>query len=594
MEQKYANYLSILNDTRTYNHLLFAERKQRLPFIDSQTGIAQNECTLWHSQEERRHVHQAGSTATLYSYPAQRWQKRRREYLLKSELIAPLNSQADQSSSRVTTANCSSYHAPLAQLGSHLQGPSSGYSCGFSKIANAYHPPQAPPRADSTGSHSCVDSDSRDQSSATSQSLDSPRGPLEDEHLCNNLDTHFITPKQQDHPECNGIAAIKSEQTHLYCSSNINEEFSKNYDMVELVGDSQQKLDQTREAIRLHGKMSKKRNAGQSLMKSNSILVKNGHKTSDNANFITLNNSAQLKKSNQEDHNPSSISEKSSGTQLVSEAIISRGDRPYVCSICDQTYKTRPGLSYHFLHTHNKTLPRNLPNLNKEINTFNSNHNMPNKSQMEVHKSRKKIEQSILLEAKLVKSDRKVDDPNRDVSLNQKDTMINRQLNDVCPSDDEQNKNMLAGETVDSAHIEEIDEPEHKDLKQESLQLDISQKSRLKRNPFCDFCHGTADRNRRTRLPEELVSCSGCGSSGHPSCLRFSDNIRLSVQKYDWQCIECKTCSTCNTADNEDQLLFCDDCDRSYHTYCLNPPLQELPEGNWSCHLCLVEYYGKK
>jgi len=35
----------------------------------------------------------------------------------------------------------------------------------------------------------------------------------------------------------------------------------------------------------------------------------------------------------------------------------------------------------------------------------------------------------------------------------------------------------------------------------------------------------------------------------------------------------------------QDQLLFCDDCDRGYHMYCLNPPLTEPPEGMilWSC-----------
>jgi len=29
----------------------------------------------------------------------------------------------------------------------------------------------------------------------------------------------------------------------------------------------------------------------------------------------------------------------------------------------------------------------------------------------------------------------------------------------------------------------------------------------------------------------------------------------------------------------QDQLLFCDDCDRGYHMYCLSPPLSEPPEG---------------
>ena len=44
----------------------------------------------------------------------------------------------------------------------------------------------------------------------------------------------------------------------------------------------------------------------------------------------------------------------------------------------------------------------------------------------------------------------------------------------------------------------------------------------------------------------------------------------------------------------QDQLLFCDDCDRGYHMYCLKPPLHEPPEGSWSCHLCIIEYHTPK
>ena len=29
----------------------------------------------------------------------------------------------------------------------------------------------------------------------------------------------------------------------------------------------------------------------------------------------------------------------------------------------------------------------------------------------------------------------------------------------------------------------------------------------------------------------------------------------------------------------QDQLLFCEDCDRGYHMYCLSPPMAEPPEG---------------
>ncbi|ELK32514.1 Zinc finger protein DPF3 [Myotis davidii] len=76
------------------------------------------------------------------------------------------------------------------------------------------------------------------------------------------------------------------------------------------------------------------------------------------------------------------------------------------------------------------------------------------------------------------------------------------------------------------------------------------------------------------------------GQLGHPTCLQFTLNMTEAVKTYKWQCIECKSCILCGTSENDDQLLFCDDCDRGYHMYCLNPPVAEPPEGSWSCHLC--------
>ena len=49
---------------------------------------------------------------------------------------------------------------------------------------------------------------------------------------------------------------------------------------------------------------------------------------------------------------------------------------------------------------------------------------------------------------------------------------------------------------------------------------------------------------------------------GHPTCLQFTENMLISVKKYPWQCMECKCCTLCGKSENDDQLLFCDDCDR--------------------------------
>ena len=44
-------------------------------------------------------------------------------------------------------------------------------------------------------------------------------------------------------------------------------------------------------------------------------------------------------------------------------------------------------------------------------------------------------------------------------------------------------------------------------------------------------------------------------------------------------------CSVCEQPDNEAQMLVCD-CKAGYHIYCLTPPLDEVPEGEWQCPTC--------
>uniref|UniRef100_A0A7S3B7K4 PHD-type domain-containing protein n=1 Tax=Haptolina ericina TaxID=156174 RepID=A0A7S3B7K4_9EUKA len=52
-------------------------------------------------------------------------------------------------------------------------------------------------------------------------------------------------------------------------------------------------------------------------------------------------------------------------------------------------------------------------------------------------------------------------------------------------------------------------------------------------------------------------------------------------------------CVECGYTDNDSQLLLCDgrdgdgsDCSAAYHTYCLSPPLADIPEGEWFCASC--------
>ncbi|XP_069741361.1 histone acetyltransferase KAT6B isoform X2 [Narcine bancroftii] len=122
------------------------------------------------------------------------------------------------------------------------------------------------------------------------------------------------------------------------------------------------------------------------------------------------------------------------------------------------------------------------------------------------------------------------------------------------------------------------------------------EKEKPRANPFpiCSFCLGTKECNREKKA-EDLISCADCGSSGHPSCLKFSPELTAHVKTLRWQCIECKTCSACrDQGKNADNMLFCDSCDRGFHMECCDPPLSRMPKGMWICQICRPKKRGRK
>ncbi|KAK7032839.1 histone acetyltransferase [Favolaschia claudopus] len=97
----------------------------------------------------------------------------------------------------------------------------------------------------------------------------------------------------------------------------------------------------------------------------------------------------------------------------------------------------------------------------------------------------------------------------------------------------------------------------------------------------CGFCI----ENNRSRDGERLVTCYDCGRSAHPSCLELS-HIGELIETYNWNCIECKKCEVCLKKGADDRMLFCDSCDRGWHTDCLNPPVENVPDEKWYCPRC--------
>ncbi|XP_062314993.1 lysine-specific demethylase 5B-B isoform X1 [Osmerus eperlanus] len=57
--------------------------------------------------------------------------------------------------------------------------------------------------------------------------------------------------------------------------------------------------------------------------------------------------------------------------------------------------------------------------------------------------------------------------------------------------------------------------------------------------------------------------------------------------------VDLYVCLVCSSGTDEDRLLLCDGCDDSYHTFCLIPPLSDVPKGDWRCPKCLAQECSK-
>ncbi|XP_072302387.1 zinc finger protein ubi-d4 isoform X2 [Eucyclogobius newberryi] len=365
-------YRDALEQCHNYNARLCAERSVRMPFLDSQTGVAQSNCYIW---MEKRHRGPGMAPGQLYTYPSRRWRKRRIAHPPEDpHLIFPhLKTEID-----IGLKKDSLLSSDGSSLEALLKGDTLDKRTG----------------AELRGSEE--DSNMSDYSGGLNPASRARKRILEPDDFLDDLDDEDY---EEDTPKRRGKGKGKGRGA----------------------GSNRKKLDAAA----------------------------------------------------QEDR-----------------------DKPYACDICGKRYKNRPGLSYHYAHSHL---------VDEEGEEKDDLDLEPPRPRAEDHKTPKKGPDGIALP-----------------------------------------------------------------------------------NNYCDFCLGDSKTNHKTGQSEALVSCSDCGRSGHPSCLQFTPIMMAAVKTYRWQCIECKCCNICGTSENDDQLLFCDDCDRGYHMYCLNPPMAEPPEGSWSCHLCLA------
>ncbi|PWA20349.1 hypothetical protein CCH79_00003553, partial [Gambusia affinis] len=89
-------YKEAIEHCRSYNARLCAERSMRLPFLDSQTGVAQSNCYIWMEKNHRGPGHAPGQ---LYTYPARCWRKKRRLNILEDPRLLPIEFKIDYETS---------------------------------------------------------------------------------------------------------------------------------------------------------------------------------------------------------------------------------------------------------------------------------------------------------------------------------------------------------------------------------------------------------------------------------------------------------------------------------------------------------------
>ncbi|KAI2805977.1 Zinc finger protein ubi-d4 [Blomia tropicalis] len=452
-------YKETVENSSSYNERLVKERKLRLPFIDAQTGVAQSDCYIWSNKLDRMPGYYS---AQLYSYPARRWRKKRRQYLMHHSYNSTKESEQ---------SNCESTN-------------------------NLSH-----------------------------------------ETNVNNATASFT-------PNSSGLI-ISQNGNGVNCTANsaLNDTFDDSKDSWMRDYDD------------------------------GSDLPDAGELDDPESDFDDYEEYSSRKKKS-----------KRKESLKKRRPDYSDAEKPYQCDLCGARYKTRPGLSYHYSHSHqdsgNGSLSGNgISEEEKEIiyNSAKVSSSQPGNNGTNINNSSN------------TSNNNNHAVPNHLSHPNSMNMPSNATQPPLPPPNSAPNNHLQSNNNNSSSKpFESTVDNDKKDPKNSSTRGANTPQT------YCDFCLGDSTENKKTNSAEELVSCSDCGRSAHPSCLQFTANMILSVKKYRWQCIECKSCGLCGTSDNDDQLLFCDDCDRGYHMYCLKPPMTEAPEGSWSCHLCIVEYHTPK
>uniref|UniRef100_A0A8D8R139 Zinc finger protein ubi-d4 B n=1 Tax=Cacopsylla melanoneura TaxID=428564 RepID=A0A8D8R139_9HEMI len=543
------SYREAVKNASNFNARLTIDRKHRNPFLDSQTGIAHSPSTLYFNERQRLPGLRVGQ---IYSYPAKRWRKKRRQYLCNYNTV-PIVQKKEESTSAVDAV-------------------------------------VVPPTVAETPSVTNINEDSKDSIGIKDQeSATSKDAWYYDEMEMHEMDCFDEPDPDSDFDYEESYSTKRKKKRSMAGSGGSRSRSSFGG------GDSPNRRSGSRSSV-----------AGSGAGVSGTPLQSSSNKSPSNAN-----RGGRRK------------------TTTMAFVDLTDADKPFACDLCGARYKTRPGLTYHYTHSHKEGSCADVvppprrggdrsggsggggPSSMDEDNSSSQDDGGPMGSPGKKEKAEsggeggssgwRKFQDSYVTflnspgaptpgkkgsggsaapggSGKSPTGAPALTTPTSGPSSPSAESKSGPETSESSPAPSKPPATPSAAAP---------DEPALPVLKMEQ-----NEKARAKPSPYCDFCLGDTT-NKKSGQPEDLVSCSDCGRSGHPTCLQFTNNMKVSVKQYRWQCIECKCCSVCGTSDNDDQLLFCDDCDRGYHMYCLVPPIHTPPEGSWSCQLCIKEFHKK-
>ena len=155
----------------------------------------------------------------------------------------------------------------------------------------------------------------------------------------------------------------------------------------------------------------------------------------------------------------------------------------------------------------------------------------------------------------------------------------------------------------DVAAIEEAKKKAKK--KQGKAKTKIGNKNKKKgKKGKKDFAQEEADHQEFCEVCQqggEIILCDTCPKAYHLCCL---DPELDEAPEGKWSCPHCEKngptiveddddddehMEFCRTCKEGGELLCCDSCINSYHLRCIDPPLDEVPEHSWTCPRCSCE-----